>query len=109
VDTFLTGDSLLRQKYRNAGIPDYEVRNIAVSEWLNYTRTFPRGTLTSSPASPARMRMTIQMDLVGGDAATTNQTPLTKLGRFVGPVARRATKWSLSRMTPAYTPLAGDV
>jgi hypothetical protein len=85
VDTFLTPDPTLRQKYITAALPDYEVRNIAINEWLNYTRTYPTGTFNIYARVSSAGAMTVQMDLVSGDATTTNQTPLTKLGRFVKP------------------------
>jgi hypothetical protein len=82
-DTFLSGDALARQQYTTAGIPEYEIRNIAANEWVNYTRTFPTGVYTLYARVASAAPMTVQADLVGGDPTTTNQTPLSKLGRFV--------------------------
>jgi hypothetical protein len=83
VDTFLTSDSLVRPQYVAAGIPDYEVRNVANGEWLNYTRSYPTGYYNIYSRVASAAPMTIQLDLVGGDPTTTNQAPLTKLGRFI--------------------------
>jgi hypothetical protein len=81
-DTFVTADSLARAQYLTAGIPDYEIRNIAVNEWVNYTRSYPVGVYNIYARVASAGPMNIQVDRVGGDPSTTNQT-LTKLGRFV--------------------------
>lgn len=83
VDTFLTTDTYVRSKYTNEGIPDYEIRNIAANEWVNYTRTYPTGTYNIYARVASAAAMTSQLDLVD-DATTTNQN-LTKIGRFVRP------------------------
>ncbi|HVR35304.1 MAG TPA: Ig-like domain-containing protein [Methylomirabilota bacterium] len=80
-DTFITGDSLVRQKYVDAGLPDYEVRSIVAGEWLNYTRTVPAGNYHLYARIAGGGPITIQMDLV--DDGTVEQQVLTKAGRFV--------------------------
>jgi hypothetical protein len=81
VDTFLTADSFIRPQYSLAGIPDYEVRNIAVNEWLNYTRTYPPGTYNIYARVASAAALNVQLDFV--DDATTETQNLTKIGRFV--------------------------
>jgi len=80
VDTFLTSDTLSRTQYTASGFPDYEVRNVVVGEWLNYTRSVPAGNyriyLRAASSSPISARL----DRVD-NAAITNQN-LTGLGSF---------------------------
>ena len=81
VDTFLSADALVRTQYVAAGIPDYEVRNIAINEWLNYTRSFPTGTFNIYARISSGNALNVQLDFV--DNATTTSQNLTKIGRFV--------------------------
>jgi hypothetical protein len=83
VDTYLTTDSFVRGQYVTASIPDYEVRNIAVNEWLNYTRTYPPGTYNIYARVASAAAMTVQLDFVDNGSNTVQN--LTKIGRFVKP------------------------
>ncbi|MGA4579704.1 Ig-like domain-containing protein [Limisphaera sp. VF-2] len=83
VDTFVTGDVVVRQKHQQAGLPDYDVRNIVTGEWLNYTRTFPAGTYHVYARMAAPGPFTVQLDFVDNPASEVQN--LTKIGRFVGP------------------------
>ena len=82
VNTYLTGDPLVRTQYTMAGIPEYEVRSITNAEWLNYTRTIPATNYNIyarlSSGSPIR----VHMDFVTAGATTTNQT-LEPVGDFI--------------------------
>lgn len=82
VDTFITVDPLRRPQYLQAGLPDYEVRNVVNGEWLNYTRTFPAGRYHVYARMASGTPFTLQMDLVDNPTSPTQN--LTKLGRFVG-------------------------
>lgn len=81
VDTFLTADSAIRSKYTTAGLPDYELRNVAVNEWVNYTRTYPTGTYNIYARVSSAGAMTVQLDFVDNGSNTVQN--LTKIGRFV--------------------------
>jgi hypothetical protein len=81
VDTFLTADAAIRSKYTTAGIPDYEVRNVAINEWLNYTRTYPTGTYNIYARVASAAALTVQLDFVDNGSNTVQN--LTKIGRFV--------------------------
>jgi Bacterial Ig domain len=83
VDTFVTSDTLLRQKYITAGLSDYEVRNVTNNEWLNYTRSYPTGYYNIYMRASSANPVNVQMDFVNGDITTTNQIATNKLGRFV--------------------------
>jgi hypothetical protein len=78
VDTFLTSDSLSRTQYTASGYPDYEVRNVAVGEWLNYTRTIAAGNYRVYLRAASSAAIAARLDKVS-NATVTNQT-LTGLG-----------------------------
>jgi len=80
VDTFSTGDSLIRTQYSNANLPDWEVRSIAVGEWLNYSRTYPAGNYNIYMRASSGSALAADMHKV--DNATTTSQNLTYLGRF---------------------------
>lgn len=82
MDTFVSNDPVRRQKYVDAGLPEYEVRNLVTGEWMNYTRTFPAGTYHIYARLSATAPFTLQMDFV--DNPTVENQTLTKIGRFVG-------------------------
>ena len=84
VDTYLSDDPLVRQKYITAGIPDYEVRNTANGERLNYTRPIPAGTYNVYARVSSANPMDIQMDEVD-DGTSLSQTVTNNLGHFVRP------------------------
>lgn len=86
-----------RRKYAVLNIPEYEVVHTDPGEWMNYTRRFASTNyhvfLRVASFSPTQA----ELDLVGGDPTTTNQTTTT-LGEFDIPN-------NLMRINYAYVPL----
>lgn len=82
VNTYLTGDPLVRTQYTIAGIPDYEVRSITNGEWMNYTRTIPATNYNIYARLSSGGPIRVHMDFVTSGATTTNQT-LSPVGDFI--------------------------
>lgn len=71
----------IRQRYAAVGVNEYEVSRTEAGEWLNYTRVFANTNYYVFLRCGSLGNQDVNLDLVGGDVTTTNQT-LTSLGRF---------------------------
>jgi hypothetical protein len=89
-----------RQAYTAAKVPEYQVVHTEPGQWLNYTRKFAAGSynvfLRVASFSPTQAKL----DLVTGDAGTTNQTT-SALGEFDIPN-------DLMRINYRYVPLSSN-
>jgi len=70
-----------RHKYEVLGLKEYGVARTEAGEWLNYTRAFADTNYYVFLRCGSYGAVPIQLDLVGGDITTTNQTT-TPLGTF---------------------------
>jgi hypothetical protein len=86
-----------RHKYEVLGMKEYGVVRTEAGEWLNYTRAFTATNYYVFLRCGSYGVQPVQLDLVGGDISTTNQT-LTSLGTF--PVQNH-----LMQMNYRYEPL----
>ncbi len=86
-----------RQKYVQAKLPEYEVAHTDPGEWLDYTRVFAPTNYNVFLRVASFSSTEAEMDLVGGETTTTNQTT-TPLGRFEIPN-------DLMRINYRYVPL----
>ncbi len=86
-----------RQKYVQANLPEYEVAHTDPGEWLDYTRVFAPTNYNVFLRVASFSATEAELDLVGGDTSTSNQTA-TALGRFEIPN-------DLMRINYRYVPL----
>ena len=70
-----------RHKYEVLGLKEYGVARTEAGEWLNYTRSFADTNYYVFLRCGSYGAVPVQLDLVGGDITTTNQTT-TPLGTF---------------------------
>jgi hypothetical protein len=78
VDTQVTADNA-RQKFVNAGQPDYEIAAIGRGEWWNYTRTLAAGNYYAYLRCAATAAQNVRLDRITSDITQPNQT-----GQFLG-------------------------
>lgn len=70
-----------RSKYAVVGLKEYQVARTEVGEWLNYTRVFTETNYHVYLRVGSFGAQDVQLDLVGGDLTSTNQTT-SLLGTF---------------------------
>ena len=93
VGTEVTGD-VRRKKYIDAqatdpAVQDYNVGWIELTEWLNYTRTFPTGTFNIyGRFANGNIGQSFEAALDKVDGATTDTQTTTPVGSFRGPPGR---------------------
>lgn len=94
------GNDVPRQKFVDAGVPDYQVTEVETDEWLNYTRNFPNTVFTPYLRAGAGADRELRLDLVTGDRSQEDQT--TKpLGLFLAKQTRTVNTYRYMPLTDA--------
>jgi len=64
---------LAREPFISAALPDYQVTDLQVGDWMNYTRTLPSGNYNLYLRYAALADQTVQLDRVTSDPTQPNQ------------------------------------
>ena len=86
-----------RKRHQLTGALDYEIYQTEAGEWLNYTRTFPKGDYHVYLRAGSQAAQDVLLDRVTGDRTTANQS--------TEPIGRFALKNQVSRFAWRFTQL----